>query len=296
MKGKWQSVFEAFENFFDVTWHWKQQTFACEWKRIERDVFFRPRGEDVRFVWHIRLPSYVPISESNANQLVQVYAGALGWAWRFYCIDDTPILLHLGSGLVFCDHANVGRGFKLDYKMFKPWFDADKHLFGPQDFIEEQLALTMNEPNSQLRQAKQWVEEYRDDFSFMEMKHGNREHLQQLLHGLTLLFPFSWNAWRGTIHPFERFRNCDLRVRTSGHNLNCSRLVFSLNEHFCCRLTPRILIHRGVSWKRHYQLPTFPTTSPSHHERLEALLLWRDFLRDKLPPDEIEALLQPHST
>ena len=41
--------------------------------------------------------------------------------------------------------------------------------------------------------------------------------------------------------------------------------------------------------------PEFSSGETSHHEKLEALLVWRDFLRDKLPPDEIEALLQPFS-
>ena len=37
--------------------------------------------------------------------------------------------------------------------------------------------------------------------------------------------------------------------------------------------------------------PKFGFSDASQHERLEALLLWRTWLHDKLPPAEIEALL-----
>ncbi len=32
------------------------------------------------------------------------------------------------------------------------------------------------------------------------------------------------------------------------------------------------------------------------HERMEAILCLRDFLRDKMPPEEIAALLAPFAT
>ncbi len=45
------------------------------------------------------------------------------------------------------------------------------------------------------------------------------------------------------------------------------------------------------AWKRYHKPLEIRVDEPTSHERLEALLIWRDFLRDKLPPDEIERLL-----
>ena len=73
----------------------------------------------------------------------------------------------------------------------------------------------------------------------------------------------------------------------------------ALQSHYSDKVWQQGFEKWGENWRgnfvgQQYQttLTAPPLSTPSHHDKLEAALVLRDFLRDKLPAEQIEAMLQ----
>ncbi len=128
-------------------------------------------------------------------------------------------------------------------------------------------------------------------WSRVECTQGSIEQLQRLIDAYVLL----WNA-RISSYPIRNFR-FEYLLRpysnpTPEAQLIAKRISALLDSHF--RLEVKNIARRIYDSAKSVERLSFYQTPPSEislHERLEAHLVWRDFLRDKLPPEEIEALL-----
>ena len=270
---------------------------ALEWERIGEDLWLRPACGEVEIVWcylgqgtlgerlvHPRL------QKSAAKKLGKALSAKR--FWRFRSFSEGELFLRRGFGLIrlsekpFLTRFNFRGAFKNG---------GDVLYASPQrlENIGHEL-----EQQADFRQSLRWLQDHEDEWSNVYFERGSRQQLELLLRGFWAIFrpPDSqYREWVYTLFtskagtffwywPYASFGG-DERGQAATR-----RLLEMVNEAVVVKMVPRTAYDSKGS-PTYLPRPRVHAPWPSQHDRMEALLLWREFLRDKLPPEEIEALL-----
>ncbi len=133
-----------------------------------------------------------------------------------------------------------------------------------------------------------------DPWLWIQWNKGSRIEMERLVRAyLVLTAPNNFSSW---FHPHlsidTAFSDSNgSNVKELLQRMKLQRLLHSAFEAVSSEDVKRIYSLTAYAWKRYHKPLEIRVDEPTSHERLEALLIWRDFLRDKLPPDEIERLL-----
>lgn len=265
---------------------------TIEWSRRASDFFFRPQGADTRFLWCELDRRHVADEMSDALRIERLKKRLLKnilqrRVWRYWPLSEDEEFVVIPEFALF---RRQGASFWLRLN----WLQAP-----PRPRFLEEIDLsgveTALEPFAQLWSLAQAMGRTGEaQWSWLQCVRGDAEELRRSLSSYMKLSGHYLNSYgRGDL----RFGS----VLCVPHDAPDPEKQWStrqqvadlLDQHFVLRFHPlgkRIYLRDGKPAKRpdvHIRYPR----SLSPHERLEALLLWRDFLQGKLPPDEVEALL-----
>jgi len=263
-----------------------------------RDLFLRPVGEKVDVVWC--RPHHVLgwIGHRNQPRRSEFNPNLKYWKshppYRFCPVNQTTeLFLREGHGFYRSTAFPCLLRFSLPH-----------HFFGHDDPLTIDAA-KMRDLISDWKEGDDFALleklalDGRTGLSWLQWERGSWEELEPLLQALLVLREGRFYFVPNSTKPQLDFKSA-LQFAPTAKKIKPSKIAATLNLFFEARTSPEL--------KRLYHEPEIPSNAPmiemkspargdvSQHERLEALLLWRDFLRDKLPPEEIAALLTPFST
>lgn len=277
-------LFRRFEDEFEFVWPSDKRIFAVEWTRRNGDVFFRPLGAPLWLLWHAldelnRREPDVVLDESLHNDQL----------WRVFVVaPDELLLLNSSQCLLTKEGAKRGAVLYGDFK--RQNLDIDNLLLTPVTTWEEIFGLRPDE----LERTRSWLQNYEEGWSSLRFDSGSKEELKPLFAAslqLFIDFDTTQEYRRGGFEWFERQGN-EVVINARWNEEIPSQLCAALSSHFSLVYESRLYVRGFSGWLRAWEtLPVVPVSAPSAHERLEALLLWRDFLRGKMTPAEIESLL-----
>lgn len=281
-------LFRRFENELELS-----PELSIEWAMRGRDFFFRPLQSDLRVLWcQPERRNVAPVvfqSPVNRRHLQQRLAKNLASRnlWRFWPWDEERELL-IRNEYALIRRTDADFWLRLDW--LHPFFDSGDEWLFRADVLGVERALEscglewdfVADLMSQRENQWHWLECARGDMS--ELKHG------------------LWAYMTLSGHYLNSFERGDLRFRSllrvpydapSLEWLQLRRVAELLDAHFTLRLNrfARRVYKRDGRPKKRPEIYIRPQLAPSAHERLEALLLWRDFLRGKVSDAEAETLL-----
>ena len=265
-----------------------------EWTTRGRDFFCRPGGSDAQTVWcqpaHPQVPScfqHLKSHQSARGILLPEFEKRN--LWRFLAVDDgREFLLSLDFALM----RHEGAAFWLRLNWLDPVFhDLDELMFDKikaSDSLEERLEDGTKDWESALQLFNQ-----KDWWSRVECSKGSIEELRRLVEAYVVVWGNSVNI--KSVKDLRLQSLLEVPKNSSSEQKRANQqIVKLLDSHFRLRVknvAERMYVESGKSVER-LELKLNPPSEPTEHDRLEALLVWRDFLRDKMPSEEIEALLQ----
>ena len=280
-------LFERFEKELVVG----DQTF--EWTFHERDFFFRPSESDIGILWcelarHQAVTRF-DLEKSQRTQKRIAKNLQKQRIWRFWPLEnERELVLNLDFALI----RQVNAPFWLRLDWLKPFFrDGDDLLFRTgADFFPIEHFLENGDVDWELAAA--CFDETSSVWNWFDCERGSMETLQKLAEAYILLSD-GYIKYYGAGH--LRFSSILQASQQSPASVwhSTYRIAEILDSHFSLRFksfVPRIYEASGAL-KKHPSLFINRKSEPTNHEKLEALLLWRDFLRGKMPEAEIETLL-----
>lgn len=263
------------------------------------------------FIWHC-------FDQWKHPSAVEALAHALKVKdlWRLYPMPNNERVL-LGCSwkrdLVFVEGQNIGAGFVLP---FDPRLNTmQKRMFADANEVSNLLHLLRsvpdpthlslaerlaNEPDSDLNKARRWLAHADNEWALLDISSSRRQQLESLLSAMIVLSTPHNNILSGSqFCLFQRASGNTVRIYYNGSRLRVpASLLHFLNDHFRVKFVNRKRTRAYSSWYDcTSNLPRISFSgSVSKRKKKEALLVWREFLRDKLPPAEIELLLKPVAT
>lgn len=291
-------LFRRFSETFDYRWPATYRKVRIEWQWDEGDVLFRPKGSDVRLVWH----ALDVLHRRNASEVFSeaMDSGQIRRAWPLPKTQQLFFDAH--NGLVHRRGLNYAAGLNLPAPML--WNTAKDYLLASGDEVERRIEDHLLQDESFLR-AQHWIANFNKNWGGVELQRGSFDELENLIVSLSLLLsPMALPEqklsrprlllWFGSVQDEPALY---LRCKIAEGAVS-SRLLDVLNAHFEPKQAGHYWVRGFSQWGPSWALgtPSFSWKESTAHERLEALLLWHDFLRDKLPPEEIAALLTPFAT
>jgi hypothetical protein len=140
--------------------------------------------------------------------------------------------------------------------------------------------------------AQRWLHEY-DDWSIIDWDETTRLKIERLLRGLYSLYTEGEEEFPYGISLFGRGQNNSVLLASHTPRFKAPQKLFDvMNRHLPLRFVScRRSYHSGTWNKPSDYFPALHFDEPTMHQKLEASLLWREFLTGKLPTDEIEAIL-----
>ena len=268
-----------------------------EWTTRASDLVLRPFEADESIVWFLlkradygpellhrnRMVSFIVFPDIRLQQAIN---GRQFWRyWQLPSGEDC--FLRKNYGLFRTTSAELVR-FNFP-RAFVNFADAKGEEI-------EQFLRELEAPGSDLEAAKAWskLPERERVWRYLRLRGGRASELEELLRAALVL--------ADTSHARFTF-NIPLPGPVAWKHLNWWR--GSRINQFLDILDVHFPLNRDAQdWRGHdafgdpmdVPYPVFNSTEPTQHERLEALLLWRDFLRGKIPDAQIESLLRPVST
>ncbi|RYG54259.1 hypothetical protein EON80_31900 [bacterium] len=214
--------------------------------------------------------------------------------WRFWpsSINGGDLLLRRDFGLIRLP----GKPFLARFNFRAVFANASDVLFAEPEHVAMLVARV--EKQADFQEALTWLCHYEDAWSNVSFNRGSRPQLEALLRGFWALFRSDDSQFSNWIYsPQNQTRSTLvwtpplLQFPLDEQMEAVKRRLFALiNEEIGAMPAPqRRYSHSGEP--EHMALPCVVATLPSMHDRIEALLTWREFLSDKLPREEIEALL-----
>ncbi len=283
-------LFRRFERRVSL---WGQE---LEWREENRDLFLRPVEEKVDVVWCRPFHVLGWIGHRLQPQRSQFNPNLKYWREHFpyrFCPISRTTELFLRDGHGFYRSSAFGRLLRFEL---------------PHQFLGSGDPLTMNAPEIR-RLIAGWKDsdefalletlalQGRSGLSWLEWERGSWHELEPLLRALFVLVDGRFRFVPDTENQNLNFKSA-LEIAWPNKKLRSGKFAQVLSLFFEAR-TSRDL-------KRLYREPELPATAPmielksppqgdiSQHERLEALFVWRDFLRGKIPDAEIKSLLNPN--
>lgn len=291
-------LFARFPNHSEFCWPWDSRWIPIEWIETEKGFFFRPQGESVRFIWH----SY-PSSSLSLKQDFDPFSRSINkeCLYRYYCLaDGDEISLNWKEGVVHTPQKHRGRAFDLPEE-FAPYRRSQRCLFAPIEAVEPLLGNLasdpQSDPQSDFAAAREQAKEYANAWTLVVTNQGSRQELKAILEALVVLFANAKAQQRRqngvSFLLFQREAGNRLTVHYPSSCLDLPKRAFDiLNQHFTLTLDTRYRRFNWQGWRHFDETPHFQcTASPSMHEKMEALVTWRNFLKGKVPDAEISQLM-----
>lgn len=269
---------QRFQNEFEFVWKATSQNMFVEWLAQNGDVFFRPRGADPGVLWHA-----LDLLRRRTPAAVLGEALKIGQLRRALQISEREtVFLALEEGIVHLPGHEYGAAFSIPPQA--QMSDSEVLLMAsPEELATRTSAILDNNPDFQ--SARLWLQNDPPRSLDIAVQRGTKRELELLLRALNQIF--------SSTTPSQFYLQSGFEPFTSPEKDHASPWLKVLTEHFRPRPVARYRVRGFSGWHRGYDgSPEFEGDAPTQHERLEALLLWRDFLRDKIPEEEIETLLR----
>ena len=278
--------------------------YHLEWTTRGRNIFFRLYGTGIKTIWcwtdflysHSSCPvgagpkAKAKINKKFAREFAEQIETPL--ALRFWPVSEQRELYFCSR---YCE-ANLGReGWDATFKIGKEFASCNRLFSSPDELQEivESLKDKFDKAESAFKNASegcQWLN--------VSWHYGTNDQLVNLLKAMGALIrqpcdkPHAWryiikiNFPPCQISPFV-WQNLMPEADTYEPFLHCLRTHFPLKSD-------ALPLHR-VGYSEDNLWPSVKMSSgmPTQHEKIEALLTWRDFLRDKIPAAQIDELLRP---
>jgi len=278
-------LFKRFPNHLNVGTHW------LEWTTRGADLFARPLNADVEIVWCWPSQYNAALERDSEQRVLQVVQQEK--ALRFLPFDEGEILL-LGQSSSFLrsDESPLLLRFSLPSRF---WGSAKVLKIEPS-VLEKRVEKLRTWKD--LLAARELIGKFLNSWEWLHWERGSYQEIEPLIKALLVLFAgeFSFSPSHKRTLNFTKTPHFYRPEGVERHPTFC----YALGRSFSASVDPQILrIFISPSKRasaRLIRIQRRPEDEPTAHERLEALLLWRDFLRDKLPPEEIAALLTPIAT
>lgn len=271
-----------------------------EWTVYERDFFFRPQDADVEVIWcclEKRKYAKQLWQSHQSEKLVSKLMDEIETprAWRFWPLTkDCEIFFASRHALVRWNEIeelaslDLLRGGFAPNRLFSSTDDLQELVEECREQIEK-LALMMKFPQAE----RSWRS--------VQWPWGTHTELRNLIRSMGVLVrqPQHENhAWEYAIKPGfpahiyfgARWPNHAAIPKATFHQpfFDC------LSKHFPVECEKLVLYNSaGAERKEFWPTVDMLSAMPTVHEKLEALLTWRDFLRDKIPAAQIDELLRP---
>ncbi len=264
-----------------------------EWTTSERDLFMRTIEGDLQLLWcqpaHKQLPStFHHIKQhQSARKLLSAEFEKHNF-WRYYVLEDgREFLLALDYALM----RHEGAPFWLRLEWTETLFhDQDELLFGKiksPGLVEDRLQDATDDWKSAMQCFVDGIW-----WNRMECSRGSIEQLQNLIEAYVVLWGNPVSNSLAKDQKVETLLGLPKDAPKEGQQI-ASRIGKLLDQNF--RIKPknfagRMFLESGKSVERPQLLIEAPT-DVTEHQRLEALSMWREFLKSKLTAQEVETLL-----
>ena len=264
-----------------------------EWTTTDRDLFMRTIEGDLQLLWcqpaHPQLPStFHHIKQhQSARKLLSAEFEKHNF-WRYYVLEDgREFLLALDYALM----RHEGASFWLRLEWTETLFhDQDELLFGKiksPGLVEDRLQDATDDWKSAMQCSVDGIW-----WNRMECSRGSIELLQSLIEAYVVLWG---NPVRNSLakdQKIETLLGLPKDAPKEGQQI-ATRIGKLLDQNF--RIKPknfagRMFLESGKSVERP-QLLIEPPIDVTEHQRLEALSMWREFLKGKMTAQEVEMLL-----
>ena len=293
-------VLRRFENDLDTG------KIQLEWTRIGRDFYFRPKNARIELVWcHLGRGGYASdllrakpaISTWTTQNIKRSLAGFD--VWRAAFLEDCDLFFQMDFGVVRLP-AKIG----IEQEFAR--FDLSNHFSSPHNRLTSasELQSIIRDSLSEIKRLKNVLNQPRQSRVLWSINWlwGTQEELERLLLSMAIIVrqpqndSEEWhyqlmNNFRGNMIWNHYDSNSKVDVPLCEPFFNC------LKRYFPVEISCQVIytIHNIGDLHHGYVGPllNLSTKNVTAHEKLEALLTWRDFLRDKIPATEIDELLRP---
>jgi hypothetical protein len=187
----------------------------------------------------------------------------------------------------------LGVAFHLPKHHFTNFQQPQTCLLADPEYIQEKMHILMESETSDYNRAKKWLTNYENLWSLIEWDEQTRKEVVALLRGLYWLFGDYKMPDNASLFLIRRERRNLVGFYSDSRFLQVPPKLFELmKQHFQLRHLDRRRIYYSGSWS-HVDgcLNSFCFSPPTSHEKIEALIMWHNFLAGKLPSDEIKAIL-----
>ena len=291
-------LLRRFENELDVN------GFQLEWTKIERDFYSRPKGANVEIVWWHSgrggcyesdlLRSKRAIVESTAHKIIREIANFQ--VWRAAFLDDCDLFFRADFGVVRLKGKVGGEqefarfalptAFSSPHKCLSSSLELRRVIEDSLAEIERLKMILKQPPESRVWWSISW-------------NWGTQQELEKLLRAMAILVrqpQHELEEWyyqlrshfQGQVTPFPHHSAPSIHLDSFRPFLNHLKLCTPCKISF----TTIYDIHNIASLEPHYWWPSLnlSTKMPTAHEKIEAWMLWQDFLTGKIPTAEIKKL------
>ena len=225
--------------------------------------------------------------------------------WRCVQLSERDLVFKRGRRNIYSSlqapleprgHWPLGASFQVPDSFSAGLEKPKKGLLSPTNELVLQFRQLENAPESDFNSAKLWLQNYKDENSLFDWNNQWNE-IEGLLRAMIHLFHRFENENQSVrAMMFQRAPNQKLRFRSQMAPEKSpfpAQLFEILNASFSPHFTKRCHQWAYGNWGRPAEnsVPIIFCQAPTNHEKLEALMLWRDFLRGKIPESEIESLL-----
>ena len=263
-------------------------THWLEWTTRGADLFARPLNADVEIVWCWPGQYQVALKRDAEQRVLQAIQKEK--AMRFWPMPNGEhLLLRQKEGFF-----NVPTStFVLKFGICRDFFPADVLALSADELRQ---AVDKLEDTYELRFVRALMAQTREPRLWIDWVKGTGTEFESLaLAAFVLTGVGEFRAEAAKPRQPLDLQEC-LRPFPEDENEVLIPFINVLSEFFEAQSS----LH--VRRLRNYRCQQCPAPlwafdrrgdEPTQHERLEALLLWRDFLRGKMPDAETEALLRP---
>lgn len=280
-------LLRRFENELNIGEH------NLEWTIYGEDFFFRLKDSDVAIIWccierryYANLLSSPNESERVAQQIKQELAKFQ--VWRMAFLENCDVFLKQEIGL-------VRRGKEREFAKFElpnPFSSPHNALTSP---VELQIVVENSLPEiGRLKQVLNQPPEARVWFN-VNWAWGTSQELEGLLQAMaTLIRQPQHGSSEWQYHLKNRFSS-PITSRPYNYKLipnpaSYFPFLLCLGRYFPVEVNKLVIYDKRGSYKENWPTINFSTKMPTSHEKIEAWMLWQDFLTGKIPPEEIKKL------
>jgi hypothetical protein len=275
-------LFRRFKDKFRVPIEDEER--VLEWHAEKGNVFFRPIEEDTRFLWAAldifgrKSGRKVWHDAIEHNQLLRA----------FFVQHGEAVFLREQDAIVHIEGASIGAQFHLADR----WKQS---LFSPQKRLEQIVNLQSEDPGSDLNAARRWLEgdsKWQSEWQVRDRNGCSPEEVWNILKAFSFVFELHGQEYvyfRGA----PRNPRVSIAIACKDESAHVLTTQF-LNRVFSLEIQQRRCVRGYSGWLESWTTGSRALSfdEPTQHERLEAFMVWRNFLRDNVPPEEIEALLK----